>query len=132
MDINRVLVIGRLTGEAKVKYTNSGTCIAAFTIAVNRRKDKSGKEEADFFDVTLWGLQAEKLSPYLDKGKQVAIDGSLRQERWKGSDGKNYSKVSIVAETLQLLGGTKVQKKDVSTMQNDVDDGYDFPEDIPF
>lgn len=132
MDVNSVNVIGRLTGEPSVKYTTNGTCVAKFSIAVNRKKDKQGKEVADFFEVTLWGLQAEKLSQYLGKGKQVAVNGRLQQERWNGSDGKAYSKVSIVADTLQLLGGTKVQKKDVSTMQNDVDDGYDFPEDIPF
>jgi single-strand DNA-binding protein len=104
-DINRVVLIGRLTRDAELKSIASGQSVCKFSIAVNRRK-KSGdqwEDEASFFDVVLWGRQGETLHQYLLKGKQVAVDGELRQDRWQ-QDGQNRSKVEIVAATVQLLG----------------------------
>jgi single-strand DNA-binding protein len=73
---------------------------------VNRRR-KNGdqwEDEANFFDIVLWGRQGESLNQYLVKGKLVGVDGELRQDRWV-QDGQNRSKVEIVAANLQLLGG---------------------------
>jgi single-strand DNA-binding protein len=105
-DLNHVVLVGRLTRDAELKYTANGQAICKFSIAVNRRK-KSGEqwvEEANFFDVILWGRQGEAVNQYLLKGKQVGIDGELRQERWE-QDGQNRTRVEIVANNLQLLGG---------------------------
>jgi single-strand DNA-binding protein len=106
VDLNHVVLIGRLTRDAELKYTASGQAVCKFSIAVNRRK-KSGdqwEDEASFFDIVLWGKQGEALNQYLVKGKMVAIDGELRQDRWQ-QDGQNRSKVEVVANFLQLLGG---------------------------
>jgi single-strand DNA-binding protein len=105
-DINHVVLVGRLTRDAELKYTAGGQAVCKFSVAVNRRK-KSGEQwvdEASFFDIVLWGRQGETLNQYLLKGKQVGIDGELRQDRWE-QDGQNRSKVEIVANNLQLLGG---------------------------
>jgi single-strand DNA-binding protein len=105
-DLNRVVLIGRLTRDAELKYTAGGQAVCKFSIAVNRRK-KSGDQwldEANFFDVVLWGKSGESLNQYLLKGKMVGVDGELRQDRWE-QDGQNRSKVEIVAANLQLLGG---------------------------
>ncbi len=105
-DLNHVILIGRLTRDAEFKYITNGQAICKFSVAVNRRK-KSGDQwvdEANFFDIVLWGRQAETLNQYLIKGKQVAVEGELRQDRWE-QDGQNRSKVEIVANNLQLLGG---------------------------
>jgi single-strand DNA-binding protein len=106
VDLNHVVLIGRLTREAELKYTSSGQAVCKFSIAVNRRK-KNGdqwEDEANFFDIVIWGRQGESLHPYLVKGKMVGVDGELRQDRWQ-QDGQNRSKVEIVANFLQLLGG---------------------------
>jgi|TergutMp193P3_1026864.scaffolds.fasta_scaffold82922_3 single-strand DNA-binding protein len=106
VDLNHVVLIGRLTREAELKYTAGGQAVCKFSIAVNRRK-KSGdqwEDEANFFDIVVWGRQGESLHPYLVKGKMVGVDGELRQDRWQ-QDGQNRSKVEIVANFLQLLGG---------------------------
>ncbi|QQO08075.1 single-stranded DNA-binding protein [Breznakiella homolactica] len=106
-DLNHVVLIGRLTRDAELKYTASGQAVCKFSIAVNRRR-KSGDQwvdEANFFDIVLWGRQGESLNQYLVKGKPVAIDGELRQDRWE-QDGQNRSKVEIVANNIQLLGGS--------------------------
>ena len=109
-DINHVVLVGRLTRDAELKYTSSGIAVCNFAIAVNRRR-KTGddwSEEASFFDVVLWGRQGEALNQYLVKGKQVAIDGELRQNRWE-QDGQTRSKVEIVANNIQLIGGSAGQ-----------------------
>jgi single-strand DNA-binding protein len=105
-DLNHVVLIGRLTRDAELKYTANGQAVCKFSIAVNRRK-KTGEQwvdEANFFDIVLWGRQGESLNQYLMKGKMVGIEGELRQDRWE-QDGQNRSKVEIVANNLQLLGG---------------------------
>ncbi|MCL2706277.1 MAG: single-stranded DNA-binding protein [Spirochaetaceae bacterium] len=106
-DINRVFLVGRLTRDAELRVTTSGTSVAKFSIAVNRSK-KSGDqwdEEVNYFDIVLWGKTAEALSKYLTKGKQVAIDGELRQSRWE-QEGQNRSRIEIHAANIQLLGGS--------------------------
>ncbi|MDR1785045.1 MAG: single-stranded DNA-binding protein [Spirochaetaceae bacterium] len=105
-DVNHVILIGRLTRDAELKYTAGGYPISNFAIAVNRRK-KSGDQwvdEVSYFDITLFGKSAEALKQYLVKGKQVAVEGELRQDRWE-QDGQPRSKVVIVANNVQLLGG---------------------------
>jgi single-strand DNA-binding protein len=105
-DINHVVLVGRLTRDAELKYTAGGQAVCKFSIAINRRR-KSGDQwvdEANFFDIVLWGRQGEALNQYLVKGKQIGVDGELRQDRWE-QDGQNRSKVEIVANNIQLLGG---------------------------
>jgi len=105
-DINHVVLVGRLTRDAELKSIASGQAVCKFSIAVNRSK-KNGEQwedEPNFFDVVLWGRRGEALHQYLNKGKLVGIDGELRQDRWQ-QDGQNRSKVEIVANNIQLLGG---------------------------
>ena len=138
-DINRAVLVGRLTRDAEVKYTAGGTACAKVSVAVNRsRKGADGKwgEEVSYLDVTIWGKPAESLKPYLLKGKQIAVDGYLKQDRWE-KDGKTNSRVGIVADNVQLLGGNGGQTPQGGfAPQNyagyaDAGNGG-FPEDIPF
>ncbi len=106
-DINHVVLVGRLVRDAQLKYTNSGLAICEFSIAINNRR-KQGDEwvdEPNFFDVTLFGRQGEAIQRYLTQGKQVGVDGQLRQDRWQTPEGQNRSKVGIVANNVMLLGG---------------------------
>ena len=105
-DINHVVLVGRLTRDAELKYTAGGQAVCKFSVAVNRRR-KNGEQwedEANYFDVVLWGRQGESLNQYLTKGKTIGVEGELRQDRWQ-QDGQNRSKVEIVANNIQLLGG---------------------------
>lgn len=107
-DINRLVVIGRLTADAKLEYTPGGMAIASFSIAVNRNTKKGDQwvDEANFFDVKAFGKQAENLKPYLTKGKQIGIDGYIKQDRWQDKEtGQNRSKVVVMVNDMQLLGG---------------------------
>ena len=106
-DINHVVLVGRLTRDAELKYTSNGQAVCKFSLAINRRR-KNGdqwEDEANYFDVVLWGRQGEAVNQYLLKGKTVGIEGELRQDRWQ-QEGQNRSKVEIVANNIQLLGGS--------------------------
>ena len=124
-DINHVLVIGRLTKDFGVDprtffYTTGGTACAKVSIAVNRsvkQSDGQWTDEVSFFDVTIWGKTAENLKPYLVKGKQIAVDGYLKQDRWQ-KGGQNFSKVNIVANSVQLLGGGTSAPESAPAPQN--------------
>ncbi len=106
MDINHVVIVGRLTRDAELRYTNSGSAVANISLAINtrRRRDDQWVDEAHFFDAVVWGKTAESLSPYLTKGKQIGLEGELRQNRWE-QDGQRRSKVEIFTRNIQLLGG---------------------------
>lgn len=104
-DINSVVIVGRLTRDAELRYLNSGTAVASISIAVNSSK-KDGDQwisEANFFDVSYFGKGAEGIKPYLTKGTQIAVQGSLRQGRWE-KDGQKFSRVNILADSIELLG----------------------------
>ena len=124
-DINHVLVIGRLTRDFGADprtffYTTGGTACTKVSIAVNRsvkQSDGQWTDEVSFFDVTIWGKTAENLKPYLVKGKQIAVDGYLKQDRWQ-KDGQNFSKVNIVANSVQLLGGGTSAPESAPSPQN--------------
>ena len=106
VDINVVVLVGRLTRDCELKSTPQGTSVCRFSIAVNRRKRTGDRweDEVSYFDVVLWGRSAETLTPYLQKGRQVSVEGELRQNRWE-QEGKTNSKVEVVANNVQLLGG---------------------------
>lgn len=105
-DINSVVLIGRLTRDAELRYSNSGTAICKFSIAntYSRKQGDSWQEETNFFDAVLMGRRAEALHKYLVKGKQIGIQGELRQDRWE-QDGQRRSRVEIFVNDLNLLGG---------------------------
>lgn len=105
-DINHVTLVGRLTRDAELKYTNSGQAVSNIGLAVNqrRRRDDQWVDEAHFFDCVVWGRTAEVLNQYLVKGKQVGIEGQLRQNRWE-QEGRTRSRVEISVNNIQLLGG---------------------------
>lgn len=104
-DLNHVVIIGRLVGDPQIKYTPNGTAVTKFSIANNDSftTNNETKEYANFFDVVVWGNQAINCEKYLKKGSQVAIDGNLKQNRWKDQVGNNRSKVEIVANRVQFL-----------------------------
>lgn len=105
-DLSIAVLVGRLTRDAELKYTNSGQPVCHFAVATSTRRKKGDQwmDEASFWDVDLWGKQAESLNQYLTKGKLVAVEGTMRQDRWE-QDGQARMKVLVSANTVQLLGG---------------------------
>lgn len=109
-NINRVILTGNLTFDPELKSLPSGTSVCKLRVACNTsQKDGATGEWRDkpnYFDVTVWGAQGENCARYLAKGRPVAIDGRLDWQEWQDKEtGKNRSKVEIVADRVQFLGG---------------------------
>ncbi|HMJ33817.1 MAG TPA: single-stranded DNA-binding protein [Baekduia sp.] len=109
-NINRVILTGNLTFDPELRSLPSGTSVCKLRVAVNTRKKNNAtgdwEDKPNYFDVTVWGAQGENCARYLAKGRPVAIDGRLEWSEWQDKDtGKNRSKVEVVADTVQFLGG---------------------------
>ena len=96
-DLNRIMVVGRLTRDPELRQTGAGTSMCRFGIANNRNYTTGGerREEVSFFNCVAWARTAEIINQYCRKGKQVAIDGRLQQRSWENQEGKKQSSVEI-------------------------------------
>ena len=104
---NRVILLGNLTRDIELRYTNSRMAVCQNAIAVNdRRKNASGEwiDETSFVDVTFFGRTAEVVSEYLSKGSPIFVEGRLKQDTWE-KDGQKRSKLHVIVDRMQLLGG---------------------------
>lgn len=105
MNLNKVLIIGRLTADPQLRNTPSGQAVTSFGVATNRVwTDKSGakQEEVEFHNVVVWGRQAEIVTQFLAKGSLVLIEGRLRTRSWQGQDGQQRKTTEIIAERVQF------------------------------
>ncbi|MFH1021935.1 MAG: single-stranded DNA-binding protein [Planctomycetota bacterium] len=106
-NLNKVFLIGNLTRDPELRYTQGGAPVANFGLAVNRKyKDASGelKEETCFVDITVWGRRAEVCGEYLKKGRPVFIEGRLQLHTWETENKEKRSKLRVVADNFQFLG----------------------------
>ncbi len=105
---NKVIVVGNVTRDIDLKYTQGGTAVTDVGLAVNdRRKDESGEyvDDTTFLDITLWGRQAEVAGQFLSKGSPCLIEGRLKLDTWETDEGQKRSKLKVVGERMQMLGG---------------------------
>lgn len=115
-DLNRVTIIGRMTRDAELKYTPSGTAVCSFSLA-NGRSYTQGSEKKDqtsYFDCVAWSKLGELIAEYCKKGAQIAVEGRLQQRTWE-QDGAKRSKIEIVAENIQFLSKPKEQAAEQHT-----------------
>ena len=105
-DINRVTLVGRLTRDPELRALSSGSSVLNLGLAVNgRQKDSSGNwiDKPNFFDVKVFGAQADMLANHLAKGRRIGVDGRLDWSSWEAQDGSKRSKVEVVAQSVQFL-----------------------------
>jgi len=130
---NKVILMGNLTRDPELRYTPNGTAVATLGLAINRRykANDEWKEETDFFDIVVFGKQAENCGEYLKKGRPVLVDGRLSQRRWETDDGQKRSKVEVVAFSVQFLGAPRESSD--SSGSGSTESGPEFDDsDIPF
>ena len=106
-DLNEVVLSGRRTRDAELRYTPNGTAVTDIIVASNRiwSKDSEKQEEATFVDVTIWGKQAESLAKYMTKGRHVMLTGRLKLNKWETDEGDKRSKLTVTAEKVNLTPG---------------------------
>lgn len=109
MSINRVVLTGNLTRDAELKQTSGGMAIVKMRLAVNDRRKNAQtgqwEDSPNYIDVTMFGSRGEAVSRFLGKGKQIAVEGKLRWSEWETPAGEKRSKVEVVADDIELLGG---------------------------
>lgn len=103
-NLNSVLLEGNLVRDPELNYTGKGTPVCNFSVATNRfyKQEDELVKETSFFDVTVWSRQAEVCKEYLEKGRGVRVVGRLKQDRWQDAEGKNRSRVLVVAEHVEF------------------------------
>src|SRR5579875_3299455 len=109
-NINRVVLTGNLTADPELRSLPSGGTLCKLRIACNtRRRNANGEweDKPNYFNVTVWGGQAESAARYLSKGRPVAIDGRLEWREWQAEDGSKRQTIDIIAENLQFLGSPR-------------------------
>lgn len=124
---NKVILIGNLTRHPELRYTQSGTPVAKFGLAVSRRfrQEEEQKEEVCFVDIVVFGKQAELCGQYLSKGNGAVIEGRLTLRQWETEDGQRRSKHEVVAQSVTFL--PKRQSQNVDSDQGGAEDDYHEP-----
>jgi len=141
-DLNRVVLIGRLTKDPELKYTPSNTAVCSFSLANNKTyvKDGEKKDSVSFFNCIAWAKLGEVIAQYCKKGKQLAVEGRIQQRSWDDKDGNKRSTVEIVVD-FQFLDGGQKSGSDEKKVKQETSSEYIPPshdnvpfsdEDIPF
>ncbi|HRU06051.1 MAG TPA: single-stranded DNA-binding protein [Candidatus Brocadiia bacterium] len=106
--LNRVFLMGNMTRDPELRYTPSGTAVCEFGLAVTRQwttPDGQKRDETCFVDCSMWGRRGEVIAEYFRKGKPIFVEGRLQLDTWEGKDGQRHSKLKVVAENFEFLGG---------------------------
>jgi len=115
--INNVVLVGRLTRDAELRYTPQNQAVATFNLAVNRNfKNQSGEREADFINVVIWRQQAENLANWTKKGSLIGITGRIQTRSYENQQGQRVYVTEVVADSFQIL-----EKRDNSANHSSMD-----------
>jgi single-strand DNA-binding protein len=118
-NFNKVILMGNLTRDPELRYSNSGKAIGKIRIAVNREFKKEGQPDADFFNVVVWGKTAENCANYLKKGRLCAINGNLRNNNYEDKNGVKHYNVEVHANRVEFLEwGERNDQQQQSYQQN--------------
>lgn len=133
--MNTVILIGRLTREPEVRYTNGQMAITTFSIAIDRPPKSDGTKETDFPRITVFGKTAENCSKYLTKGRKVAIEGRLQTGSYNNKNGDTVYTTDVVANRVEFLEwGDKNKSSNDNLKDDNIPDSFKEinEEDIPF
>jgi single-strand DNA-binding protein len=119
-DLNKLIIIGRLTKDPELRYTQSGTAVCSFAVANNRSYVSGGekKEQVSYFNCVAWAKAGEIIAEYCKKGQRIGIEGRLQQRSWDDQEGKRRHTVEIVVDNFQFLSAPR-------------DSASDAPADVP-
>ena len=135
--MNKAILIGRLTRDPELRYTNSNRAVCQFSVAIDRpfTNQATGQREADFINVVVWDKQAENVGKYLAKGRLVAVEGRIQTRNYDNNEGRKVYVTEVVATNVQFLesrnavqnnGGNNFNSMPEPPMQNSEPTPYDF------
>ena len=130
--INTVTLVGRLTKDPELRYTQTGKGVATFTLAVTRPfKNQNGDYEADFINCQTWGKAAENLANYMRKGSKVGVVGRIQTRNYENNQGQKVYVTEVVAEQVTFLESKNEQSKQQQP-QEPIGEPVDIKDDLPF
>jgi single-strand DNA-binding protein len=135
--MNKVIMMGRLTRDPEVRYSDEGNAVSKFSLAVDRRYKREGQPDADFFNCVAFGKTAEFTEKYLKKGTKVVLEGELQNNNYTNKDGQKVYGMQIVVNSLEFAESKSSRNSDrESTQQVDSNDFMNVPdvaeEELPF
>lgn len=117
--INRAVLTGRLTRDVELKYTNNGTAVGTFNLAVNRAfKNDNGEREADFISCVIWRKGAENFASFTHKGSLVGIDGRIQTRHYENQQGQKVYVTEVIVDNFSLLESRNDQDQSESPFGN--------------
>ena len=130
--INTVTLVGRLTKDPELRYTQTGKGVATFTLAVTRPfKNQNGDYEADFINCQTWGKAAENLANYMRKGSKVGVVGRIQTRNYENNQGQKVYVTEVVAEQVTFIESKNEQLKQQKS-QEPIGEPVDIQDDLPF
>lgn len=137
--MNKIILLGRLTRDTEIRYTQTGACVAQFTLAVDRPYTKDGQKEADFITCVAWGKTAETIGNYVHKGQRLLVEGRLQIRNYDAKDGSKRWVTEVIVNHGEFIERKEQQRSyygneaqqpagDFSNMGQQVP----FDEEIPF
>src|SRR3712207_6702157 len=112
--INNVVLVGRLTKDAELRYTPSNVAVATFTLAVNRPfKNEAGERQADFINCVIWRQSAENLANWAKKGSLIGITGAIQTRNYENQQGQRVYVTEVVADNFQMLESREIGRAHV-------------------
>ena len=102
--MNKAILLGRLTKDPEIKYTQSGKAVASFTLAVDRRKSASGEKQVDFISCVAWEKTAETIGNYCGRGQQIAVEGRIQSRSYDAQDGSKRYVTEVVVQSMEFCG----------------------------
>ena len=128
--MNRVFLVGRLSRDPELRHTTNGMAVCQINVAISRRTAAGRDPETDFINVVVWDKQAENISRYLSKGRQVAIEGRIQTRSYDNNEGKRTYVTEVVANNVEFLGSAGDNAGRANTVEeaNPFDTGVSMPE----
>ena len=102
--MNKAILLGRLTKDPEIKYTQSGKAVASFTLAIDRRRGANGEKQADFISCVAWEKTAETIGNYCSRGQQIAVEGRIQSRSYDAQDGSKRYVTEVVVQSMEFCG----------------------------
>ena len=131
MSVNNVVLVGRLTKDVELKYTQSGMAVAKFILAVNRQFKKEGQPDADFITCTAFSKTAENLANFMRKGSQIGVVGNIQTGSYDDKDGKRVYTTDVICNNIQFLESRQEQQGGQQQQQYQAPPQYQAPQQAP-
>ena len=131
--MNKIILLGRLTRDPEMRYTQKGNAMVRFTLAVNRKFFANKEEQqADFFSIIVWNKLAETCNTYLKKGNQVLIEGKIQVSNYEAKDGTKRNRTDIIAEEIEFVGSKSNGNSSAPAIAKTFGSEVPFDQEIPF